>query len=370
MASIYQKINLLKGLFTGAVAHTGPFHVSIDITRRCNLRCFGCRFHSSKAHRPSPGDQSVPEIQFEMFKNLCEDLKILNTHTLFLLGEGEPFLNNRIFDIISLTKKMGFHTTVITNGTLLNRETIESILNSKLDTLQVSLWAGSVQNYVQQYPGTDPVNFENVVNGLKLIKIMKRERKSKLPSVTLHHPINRLNFRNINEIVGLAQSTGCNTVSFSPFLSTQGALQSFTLSTEEQEYVCASLKQLKKQIKSLSLRHNIDRTLLRYKLGRGTEWKMPCYIGWFHSRVRVDGTVIPCGPCSTPMGNLKMNSFREIWNSTAYRNFRIFTMAKKGLPHRDWQCDCEFCCYVEDNVRVHRMFRWLIPFIQVGNKGT
>lgn len=364
MATLYQKIKLLQGLITGEVAYTGPFHIMVDVTRRCNLRCLGCRYHSSEVYRPSPGDQSVLDISFDMLKKLFEELRTMSTRTLFLLGEGEPFLHSRIFDIIAVAKEAGFYVTIITNGTLLDRDRIKSLLDSRLDVLHVSLWASSPKEYEQQYPGTDPNNFKRVVNGLKLLKSLKAEQQSDFPSVTLHHPINRRNFQKIDAMVDLALITGCDTISFSPFLSTQGTLSSYSLSLDQERSLCLSLVQMRKQMRFLPLNHNIARTLLHYRMGRamGGQWKLPCYIGWYHSRIKVDGTVLPCGRCNIVMGNLGKNSFHEIWNGSSYRIFRRQTLTREGLATLGEQCDCEFCCYTEDNLRVHRLFRWLAPF--------
>jgi MoaA/NifB/PqqE/SkfB family radical SAM enzyme len=193
MATLSQKIRLLKGLLTGEVAYTGPFHVTMDVTRRCNLQCLGCRYHSPEVSRPSPGDQTVLDISYDLVEKLCKEFRTMNTRTLFLMGEGEPFLHPRIFDIISTARGNGFHVTLITNGTLLNRDRVRSLLDSKLDALQVSLWASSPEEYKQQYPGTDSDNFITVVSGLKLLTSLKAEKHSRFPSVILHHPINRYN---------------------------------------------------------------------------------------------------------------------------------------------------------------------------------
>ena len=84
------------------------------------------------------------------------------------MGEGEPFLHRHIFEIISKAKTSGFHVTLITNGVLLNRARIRSLFESRLDVLQISLWASSLEEYEQQYPGTDLSNFGKVVDGMKL----------------------------------------------------------------------------------------------------------------------------------------------------------------------------------------------------------
>ena len=363
MATLYQKTNLLRGLISREIAYTGPFHVSVDVTRRCNLKCLGCRYHSTEVNRPSPTDHRVVDVSFDMLERLCQELRAMNTRTLFLMGEEEPFLHNRIYDIIAMAKRSGFHVTVITNGTLLNESRIKSIINSQLDTLQVSLWASSSREYERQYPGADINNFEKVVNGLKLVQSFKAGRKKNKPAVTLHHPINRNNFQKIDAMGDLALLTGCDTISFSPFLSTQGKLSSYSLSPDEEKSLFLTLAKIKNQMRSMHLNHNIGRTLLRYQVGmkKGMKYKLPCYIGWYHTRIKIDGTVLPCGQCNIPMGNLKINSFREIWNSLSFRTFRRQTMTCEGLASLDQQCDCEFCCYTEDNLHIYRLFKWISP---------
>ncbi len=361
MATILQKLRLLQGLLAGKAAFTGPFHVGVDVTRRCNLRCLGCRHHSPVAHRPSPGNQNIADMSWEMFSELCEELRAWNTRTLFLLGEGEPLFHHLISDFIALAKENGMHVLLLTNGTLLDERRIESFFDAGLDVLQVSLWACSPEDYERQYPGSDSANFQKVIDSIMTLCRLRKERAKTRPLVRLHHPINRLNFRNISKIADLALSTGCDGISFSPLLSTQGQLQEYVLSSCEKEELLCSLKTLAERLRPLPIEHNIARTLLRYDSCVESGVKMPCYAGWFHSRVRVDGTVIPCGPCNIGMGSLAEKSFGEIWNGAAYRAFRRQAMTAEGLSNLAGSCDCEHCCYAEDNLRVHKLFKPLAP---------
>lgn len=217
MATFYQKIKLLQGLLTYEIAKTGPFYVDIDLTRRCNLRCLGCPYHSLYVNITSPRNPAVTDISFDLVKRLYKDLKTMNTHTLILQGAGEPFLHPRIFEIVSAAKAAGFHLTVLTNGTLLDQHAMRALMDARVDTLKVSLWASSIEQYQQNYPGTNPDNFRKVVDGLKLLASLKAERKTAFPFVQLHHPINRCNFQTIDALVDLASRMGCNALSFSPF---------------------------------------------------------------------------------------------------------------------------------------------------------
>jgi MoaA/NifB/PqqE/SkfB family radical SAM enzyme len=362
MATLMQKARLLRGLYTGEKAYGGPIFTTVDITRRCNLRCLGCRYHSPLFNIPTPGNRTVQDIPFSLFKKACEELRAMGTAELVLTGEGEPLLHPRIFDLISTAKRMGFKVTLFTNGTLLDEAKVRALIESRLDTVMVSLWSCSPEEYEYNYPGTNPDYFQKVVSGLKLLSTMEREQKANLPSVVLYHPINHYNHEKISRMVELANETGCRALNFSPFVDYRGKLAPYAVSPVEEKRLCDTLVQIKKQLTSLSLKQNIDETLLRYRIGEAVWDKLPCYVAWFHARIKVDGTVVPCGQYAFSLGSLEQSRFREIWNGEAFRVFRKQALSRKGLTSIAKTCECGFCCFVKDNVRVHRVWRRLSPF--------
>jgi MoaA/NifB/PqqE/SkfB family radical SAM enzyme len=234
MATLPQKVKLLRGLLTGETAYTGPFYVTIDVTRRCNLRCLGCRYHSSLVNLPAPGDRAVLDISFDLVDKLLEELAAMGTTVISFMGEGEPMLHPRLQDLISTAKALGLQVTLITNGTLLDEARIHSLIDSRLDVLRVSLWASSIEEFEQNCPGTNPDYFRKIVNALRLLSVLKAEKKSKFPSVHLHQPINTHNFRKVDSLADLACETGCNALSFSP-LFPSGQARSYALSPEEEK---------------------------------------------------------------------------------------------------------------------------------------
>ena len=135
MAALKQKIKLFRGLLTGAIAYTGPFYVTIDITCRCNLHCVCCQFHSSLLNIPSDGDKDIP---YDLFKKLCNELKAMGTSQIILCGDGEPFLHPHLCDLISVAKVAGFHVMLFTNGTLLDETRLKYLIDLRLDILKVS----------------------------------------------------------------------------------------------------------------------------------------------------------------------------------------------------------------------------------------
>jgi len=300
-----------------------------------------------------------------MFERLCSELQKMDTNTLVFCGDGEPLLHPRLFDLIQIAHNSGFRTVLLTNGTLLDETRVRALVDSRLDLVRVSLWASSSDEYRINYPGTDVNNFAKVENGLHILASVKDSQRSTLPHVTLHFVINRNNFRGIDSFVDLALETQCNGVSFSPLHTIFGQFASQGLSPPEEKILKAQLLRGKQKLCSFDLEHNIHETIRRYEIGEDVRQKLPCYIGWMHCRVKVDGTVRPCNACQWPVGNLRQQSFHQVWNSPAYRLFRAKMLSPDTGHVIDKRCDCSFCCYISDNMRVHRFYKWFSPLSRV-----
>jgi len=363
MAGLLDKYRLLKGLCGDGQAHTGPFYVTVDLTRRCNLSCLGCRFHSPQFGKPSPGDQDIVDFPVDWAEAFFADVSRLGTRTLFIVGDGEPFLHPRIFEIVGLAKKHRLHTTITTNGTLFNEARARRVVDSGLDALHVSLWASSPEAYAQLYPGSDPANFRRVIDGLKALSSLKAQRGVRAPHLTLLNPTNRFNHRDVDKMVVLAKETGCDAVSFTPFKTNRGELDRYALSAEEQADLRRRLTELRGQITAMGLDHTIDRFLAREGF-HGSSAPLPCYVCWFHSRVKVDGTVVSCGRSTLPLGSLKTERFADIWNGQPYRAERIRNLAPDSFSRRAKIADCECCGFAIDNRKIHRLLKRLSPLLR------
>ncbi|MFC1852669.1 SPASM domain-containing protein [candidate division CSSED10-310 bacterium] len=363
MATLRAKFNLLRGIVSGSKAFTGPFNATIDLTRKCNLNCPGCYRHSRDLKNIKwRGDMKINEMPFPLYQSACSQLHEMGTTAIILLGEGEPFLHERLTDMIVFARNLGLFVSVVTNGTYLDEKSAQMLVASGLDALQVTLWAHSKQNYEQQYPNTSPDMFNQVVNGLKALSDMKGKMKSPVPEVKLHHPINKKNFMGLEKMVSLARETGCEVISFSPFINWEGQLTSLSLSAAEENQVIETLKKMKNNLKNQLMKHNIDTTLQRYQIGEAVRANCPCYIGWFHTRIRVDGNVFPCAACDFLAGNLKETSLENIWNGEMMKKFRRNLLLND--EQLDADCDCSFCCHITENVRVHSFYRILIPLLK------
>ncbi len=362
MATFLQKVDLLYGLLTGKATKTAPIFITLDVTRRCNLQCIGCPYHSETAKRLPPRNPDMMDMTTDFVNRLCNELKTTRTRSIIVEGSGEPFLNPHILDIISTIKAAGFQLTVLTNGTLLNRKVIQRLIEAKVDKVQVSLWASSVEEYRLNYPGVNPKkNFNKVLDGLKLFADIKAEQKSHFPAVWIYNPINLHNFRSIHAIVDLAIKMRCNGVCFASMVNLFGeTLNSSTFSRDKEQLIYDSLIEAKKRLEADSIQHNLSEWLTRRELGEKGWEQFPCYAGWFYAKIRADGTVLPCCQCDIELGNLNLTSFQNYWNNPAIQAFRRQTSAREGLKRLD--CDCRFCWHAPDNRRIHQVLKWLSPF--------
>lgn len=299
------------------------------------------------------------DMPLKLVKQLCDQLKTKRTRSIVIEGSGEPFMHPGILDIISTIKASGFFLTILTNGTLLDQSIIQSLIETQVDVVKISLWANSVEGYIKSNPGVDPDNFRKVLDGLHLFASLKAKRKTNFPEVWIHNPINLYNFQSLCAMVDLAVKVKCNGLSYSPLVNFRGTLDHIALSEDEEVLARRYLLEAKRRLDLLSIQHNIDQVMLRYKMGEKVWDEIPCYIAWIHSRIRADGIVHPCCRCESELGNLYKSSFQECWDGTAMRTFRQQTLTKEGLIALNTNCDCRFCWHAPDNKRIHQIFKWL-----------
>jgi len=360
---LLQAVQFVRGVLSGETAHAGPFFVTLDVTDRCNLRCRACAYHSADV--PPAADNCLPrDISYELVLRLCREMRSMGGWRLLLIGHGEPLLHPRIGDIIAAGKSSGLEVFLTTNGTLLDEERVRSLVALGLDKIQVSLWANSPDDYVRNHPGTPAAMFDQVVRGVeRLVKERSAQGKAR-PRIVLHQAITRYDYGNIGQFADVALATGCDALSLSPLTTQHGVMSAHAPSAAEVTTVCGILEQLRARLRGTRLSHNIDDVLGRYRAGAAIWEEYGCYIGWIDARVRINGDVAPCNLCELPLGNLGQTSLREIWNGPGFQDFRRRARTPQGLQSLSAQCDCEYCCHLPANRRLHPFFRALEPLMR------
>jgi len=365
----------LCGLLSGSKTFVGPAWIVLDVTRRCNNVCLGCFSHCVQDRKPSPGDHGIQDLDPSLAGKLSKELAEVGTSEVVLLGEGEPLLHPNYFKIVSVFKDAGFKTQTFTNGILLGERVAQRLVETAQDIVNVTFWAVNEREHELWHPGISIDALGRRRRGLELLLAWREAARSRQPKLRLRFPLHRSNIGNLEQRVQLVLDSGCDAVEFGYFRDFGGKYESQCLLPDDLIRVREPLFMAKEKFDSAGIPHNIKEFVAWLEFGPNAWLSTACYVGWSHSSIRVDGTVTPCGHCSLEMGNVARDSFAEIWNGSAYENFRKRSSSLRSLVTLRGKCDCVNCCNWKDNHRIHRVLRWLKlntgrkqPFIEAADK--
>lgn len=150
------------------------YSINLETTNKCVLSCFMCCQPVIQKQRGF--------IDIDLVKKIAEDLsEIYNPPSdlrVQLIGQGEPLLHPRIFEIIGIVKAKGFRVDFVTNAVLLDKEKAKTLLNSPIDEIEISFYGWDRDSY-KKIHGVD--NFVKVLQNV----IMLLHQKPKF-RVSLH----------------------------------------------------------------------------------------------------------------------------------------------------------------------------------------
>jgi MoaA/NifB/PqqE/SkfB family radical SAM enzyme len=328
----------ILGIFNGRFAFKGPFHVQIDLTNNCNNNCIGCWCNSplleEKALSPVEKRQALP---LGLIKELLEELSEIGTKEVYFSGGGEPFIHPEIMEILAYTKKKGFTCYVNTNFTLLDKERIKRLIDLGVEHLTVSTWAATPQTYALTHPNKNAEVFKVVIENLKFLNKVKR----KIPYIKLYNVIFNLNYQELKEMITLAKETGAESVEFTLIDTIPGKTDRLLLNPAQIEELQRTAREITGgldkngyfdgvllfRFDSFLRRISSSPDLSKATYDRNIIDKIPCYIGWYFSRIMPNGDVNACLKAHRiPTGNLYQARFRDIWNGEKQRYFRKKTL--------------------------------------------
>lgn len=187
---------LPQALQTQAILWKMPKSYIIEVTNICNQRCAMCPWYSLMKRKTEMMSYDRFALIFEKIKDHAEAI------SFYLMGE--PFLNTEIFKMITLCKKHGVRTHISSNGMLVGA-VIDKILDSGLDSLQITLDGFSAESHEKYRVGS---NFEIVKEGIRKIAEERKKRGSAFPTLTIQTLIFKFNEKEIPEIEKFARECG------------------------------------------------------------------------------------------------------------------------------------------------------------------
>jgi radical SAM protein with 4Fe4S-binding SPASM domain len=251
-----------------AVLSGGPIEITLESTSKCNLSCPMCPRHVYEFDNEN--------MDLDLYRKIIEDCK---DHVEFVwpYGIGEPLIHPRIFEMIRITRKAGIRAGLSTNATLLDERRAERLLDSGLDYLILAFDGATRRTYETYRVGA---SFEQSRQNIVAFLRKKQARNSPMHVVV--------------QMVVLKEN--------------RGEIESF-----RKLWTMSGVDEVR--FKRDELQFEGSRIPGDAFSGRR---RNPCYLLWRGPMyVSYDGRVHPCCQMydQAPVGDLKTQSVREVWNS-------------------------------------------------------
>ncbi len=294
-----------------------PITISVEPTTACNLRCPECPSGLRAFTRPTGN------LKEDFFRKTIDSLAPDLLYLIFYF-QGEPYINPKFLDMVEYAHRKRIYTTTSTNGHFLNEANARKTVESGLDRLIISV-DGTTQDTYESYRKEG--NLEAVLQGARNVVKWKKQLKSTTPHLIFQFLVVQPNEHQIPEIYKLAREIGVDEVK----LKTAQVYD-----YENGNDLIPTIERYARYQMQADGTYRIKNKLLNHC------WKLwhSCVITW-------DGVVVPCcfdKDALHKLGDLKKNTFREIWKDKSYQQFR--TTLLSGRKHIDICINCTEGCKV------------------------
>ena len=348
-----------------------PSTIELITTDRCNFNC------------PSCWRQGVPneeleekykhELSDERLLKLVDEAYELRVLEFAFVGGGEPFFRPITFELMKKIRKYEMHGDVVTNGSLLTKKIINTLIDIEWTRIKVSV-DGSNAKLQDELRGVKC--YDNIFKNLKYLAELKKQKKKENPKVGFNTVISNKNYKDLPNIIDLGHSLGINEILILPLtiFSEHGKKLKLNLDQmfEFQNIIKKCLPLLKKYNigsnleKFLDLRYvnktnsmhevlmeEADKIKIKEKIKKGIPLisnpnndaiknfiTMPCFEPWKHITIIANGNIASCFNdyvWNTKI-SIKDHSLKELWYGSYFDKYRKQILTRK-LPKA-----CATCC--------------------------
>lgn len=272
-----------------------PLVVGLEINTSCQLQCRHC-YNAEREARVRPAPQS---LILEEVGRLAAELEQLGTPFVVVTG-GEPLLHPHALDICRVLRRHGLAVKLFSNGWLLTPSVARELGELGIYLAGFTLFGCDAADH--EYISRRNGSFRRIVNAIKLC----REHGVTTDATFF---LMRHNFRRREEMKEWARrELGVkSSVSFSMTPREDGSQLPFDLEIGTRE-----MEQFFREIGAT-----------KRGLDCGEECTIPCTAGKTLIAVKANGDVVPCISLLHPVGNIREQSFTEIWQqSSKLKRFR------------------------------------------------
>jgi radical SAM protein with 4Fe4S-binding SPASM domain len=219
---------------------------------------------------------------------------------------GEPVLRQDLFTILDHARYCGFSTALMSNGTLINADVARRIRESQVSDVQISL--DGLEPVHDSIRGTG--SFKRALHGIEHLV-------SQDVATSINVTISRLNVAQIDGLVQVAQGLGVHAVSLSRLVPCGSGrdLSAEMLTGEELHNLYKQTRRFQGTGKVAVTSRDPLATIIDMD-GEIPDAEFPvggCAAGVFGVTIASDGSIMPCRRMDLSIGNIRKQSFREVW---------------------------------------------------------
>jgi heme b synthase len=281
------------------------------------------------------------ELSTDECRRLVDEIAEVGRPVLILSG-GEPMLRPDVFQIASYAAGKGLRVAMGTNGTLINANIAARLKEASVSRVAVSIDFPSVEHQ-DKFRGESGA-YQAALSGIAMLRQAGLE-------VQINSTITRLNMNCMDELLALALRSGA--VAFHPFMLVPTGrgkgLEPVAMSPEEYERTLAWVYEKQNElgdriffkptdaphyqrIVKQKTRENISHGTASSAKGTGRpmdSMTRGCLAGISFCFISHRGKVQGCGYLDVEAGNIRRNSFKQIWKqSTLFNELRDFSNIK------------------------------------------
>ena len=301
-----------------------------ECTLRCNLQCLHC---GSDCKRDSTARDMPSEDFFEALDKLYD---IVPNRTMIVLTGGEALLRKDIEQIGRELYRRGFPWGIVTNGMLLSRQKIDSLVRAGIRSVTVSLdGMESSHNWLRGNPNS----FVNAMNGIKEL--------AKTPEIVFD-VVTCVNKKNYSELHRLKESlieAGVKKWRIFTVFPIGRAKYNVDLQLDAPDFKCLFdfIAATRKEGR-INLSYGCEGFLGKYELEVRDNF-FACRAGINVASILADGSISACPNLRDNFiqGNIYSDNFHDVWENR-YAVFRDRSWTKTGIC-----ADCKMYKYCEGN---------------------
>lgn len=321
-----------------------PVTVYLSINSICNLKCkmcdVGMQAEDANFYKNLRLDGSRDQIKFEEFSAIVD--QISHFRPMLAITSTEPLLHKEISRCVEYARGQGLEVLLTTGGYLLPR-LAEDLVKARLSRLFVSLdGPAAIHNEIRGVKDS----FERAVEGIRKVTEFKKKYQVAGPEIFINYTVTNHNQHCLLEFLESVKDLDLARVNISLMSFVTQEMADIHNQRFGQEYhatincvgggtdpLLVDTDQLWRQFDEAKRRFGSKIEILPHfkKSELDTYFNHPttavnktrCMVSYFIAQIIANGDVIPYTRCyNVALGNIRRQSFDEIWNGKKMRKFR------------------------------------------------